>query len=197
MKWCLVWLLCLGNVLAGCTDKFSLIKISRGTWHQEERRWNIEQESRPPRTPKEEQIVTAAEKRQTLKTVESTYGYLGTVDDDKIVVVFEENRFSPDQFAPKPVERYLVRSGRIRGVLATVEALPDLEFEKAVYNAARNARNESRFAVLLVQNWRKPLTMKASLVGSCTIEVDVIDGLEPYGQVLCKKQVNFCFQESD
>jgi len=194
MKVHLFGLLCFGGVLLGCSDGYSLVKVSRGAWLQEEQPWIIEKELRPPRTPKEELIVKAAELRQTLKHPDHTYGYLGSVGGDRIVVVFEENRFSPNQFKPKPVERFLVNSGRIRGSLATTEALPDIEFEKAVYSAARNAHNESRFSVLLVRNWVKPLTMKASFVGTCTINVVVIDGFEPYGAELCEKLVNFCFQ---
>lgn len=194
MGWYLVWLFCIGNILAGCTDNFSVIKVSRGTWLLEEKPWTIEKEPRLPSTAKEEQVVAVAEQRQTLKTPSGTYGYLGQVEDDRIVVVFSENKFSPDQFAPKPVEHYLVRSGRIRGSLATVEALPDTSFEQAVYSAARNACNPSRFAVTLVRDWRKkPLTLKASFVGSCTVQVDVIEGFEPYGPVLCNKLVNYCF----
>jgi hypothetical protein len=196
MKWYLIVLLCMGSFLTGCAGDVSLVKFSRGTWSQEEKPWALERESRLPCNPKEEQIVLAAEKCQTLKTPQYTYGYLGLVDDDKIVVVFEENKFTPDQFAPKPVERYLVQRGRIRGVLTTVEAVPDVEFEKAVYSAARNAQNPSRFAVTLVRSWRKPLTMKASFIGNCSVQVDVIEGFEPYGPLLCNKLVNYCYKET-
>lgn len=195
MRTVLVWVVFSGLFLSGCSNDFALVRVSHGRWHQKEEPWKLEAEPQPPRNPKEEQAVKAAKNRQTIKMPDLTYGYLGYVDDDNLVAVIEENRFSPDLFAPKKVERFLVRSGRIRGSLVTVEPLPDIEFEKAVLNAARGARNESRFNVLLVRNWIKPLTMKASVVGTCTIEVIVIDGFEPYGTVLCEKLVNFCFKE--
>ena len=52
MKVHLFGLLCFGGVLLGCSDGYSLVKVSRGAWLQEEQPWIIEKELRPPRTPR-------------------------------------------------------------------------------------------------------------------------------------------------
>ena len=198
MRNCRLWVVGIGLLLSGCSENFALVAYSPGFRSPDEQVWKFEKTPQPPRNSLEELAVKVATNRQTIKTTNLMAGYLGEDGEVRMVVVFEEISRTRDRFAQKKVDRFLVKAGGIHAYLGpSIEPFPDFEFEKAVLIAARNARSEAGFSVLLFEDWYQPVVLKAVLMGECTVEVTAKNGFNPQGDVLCVKQVNLCKPDSD